>query len=143
MSKYVALYVIVLAGLGLIAMEQLDAESGHPQAIFSLVENQRETDEKAGARQRFRAVFEPTIHALMDGQISLREACAKVYATAQVHSPVYLKMLESVEPGRCIEERIGHNLVGHARDQVVSVPNSTARVALLEAELQEMVSPIH
>jgi hypothetical protein len=138
MSKYITIYVIVLAALGLIAIDLLTSDSAEPAVAFAFVENEQETNEKVTAHQRFRTVLQPTIRALADGKIALRDASADVYTAAQANSPIYLQMTAITEPGKSVEERIAHNLIGHLEDLIESEIVAPARLAALQAELSEM-----
>jgi hypothetical protein len=143
MTKYIALYVFVLAALGFVALDLLVADIGDPMTTFSLPENQQETDAKLAAHKQFSMVLHAAIRALSAGQIPLREACANVYEAAHAHSPIYLYMIAKVEAGTCVEEKIAHNLVGHVEDRIQNDPAKQARLVVLELELREMAGAVN
>ena len=143
MSKYIAVYVFVLAALGVVALDLLLDDSAEPVNVFTFADNQRETDEKQAAHHRFSAVLQPTISALCKEEIPLKEACANVYAAALAYSPTYLRMLSITESGKGIEEKIAHNLIGHANDRIECAGGDRARRASLQAELRDLFDEAH
>src|ERR1022692_1636521 len=82
------------------------------ESLSPWVEGQRMED-KLTAYKCFKQTLESALDELRKGDISLREAHARVHASASRYYPQFLVHLAWSEPGNTAAERLAHNLVEH------------------------------
>src|SRR4051794_6134968 len=104
MLKYTVFYVLALAILGFIAIDLMLAGVSTNDVIHAVASNDRETELKLAAHQRFSSVLKSSIMGLIKREIRLTDACDQLYIVASVDAPMYLHMLPQTDPGRTLQE---------------------------------------
>jgi|SRR6516165_3968288 hypothetical protein len=75
--------------------------------------DEQKLQERLRNYQCFKQTLNEALDSLEKGEISLKEAHARVFAAARRFQPEYLEHLSKIEPGTTDDERVARNLVGH------------------------------
>lgn len=143
MVRYVALISLVF-GLGMVGLFRVPfcheppAYSRFALNPVEMERTARKLDNQIQARERFVVIQDGIVEQLLRRELSLIQACDRIYEAAHSNYPNFLRYLGNDERFR-LKERLARNLVGSLVLEAVENSLCGERVSQLERELSTSV----